>query len=147
METNEISVIRIQFSGPGSEQPGISGIHPRSALSLYFPACERGRRFDGDEAGKKKKNKGRTSVRRTRRRTRASAALQGSVFFKCNSKLMNQSPRRAQVRRQFSPPFLFFWLGLKTQKQKVSCYFASSACEKFLFFFFQLKRRFSGFDI
>lgn len=58
METNEISVIRIQFSGPGSEQPGISGIHPRSALSLFFPACERGRRFDGDEAGKKNKTKG-----------------------------------------------------------------------------------------
>lgn len=52
METNEISVIRIQFSGPRSEQPGILGINPQSAFSLLFPANERDRRFDGDEATK-----------------------------------------------------------------------------------------------
>lgn len=57
METNEISVISIQFSRPRSEQPGISGINPQSAFLLYFPANERDRRFEGDEARKKKKQR------------------------------------------------------------------------------------------
>lgn len=55
METNKISMIRIQFSRPRSEQPGISGINPQSAFFLYIPANERDRRFDGDEAKKKTK--------------------------------------------------------------------------------------------
>lgn len=143
-------MISIQFSRPRSEQPGISGINPQSAFLLYFPANERDRRFEGDEA-RKNKNKGRTSVRRARGRTRASAALQGSVFFKCHSKLMNQSPRRAQVRCQFSPPpislFLARFENPKSRKFPVTSprRRVKRAQQKFCWvFFFQLKRRFLG---
>lgn len=55
METNEISVIRIQFSRPRSGQPGISGINPQSAFfSFISPRANGADGSDGDEAKKTK---------------------------------------------------------------------------------------------